>query len=208
MDSPTDLDTDDFIATTMRRVADSAVPRPSEPVRPPTWRRRRAAPLLVAAAAAVVVGGVLVALALDGPDTAPDGVPAGTPPATCTLDYSPQPLPTWARSGFTPPDQPVSYVLGDRGDMVAVVWGTHHPLVAPPRSDGTTNKILWVARVGAADGPLDIRSTLAGTGKTVTRTVEPAPGPSGIDLPSPGCWSLDLTWGSHHDHLMLGYAAR
>jgi hypothetical protein len=91
--------------------------------------------------------------------------------------------------------------------MAAIVWDPHHPLVAPP-ADDRNNKILWVARVGAAEGPLRIRATLASTGQTVTRTVGAAPGPSTVDLPVAGCWSLDLTWGGHRDHLVLGYAAR
>ena len=98
------------------------------------------------------------------------------------------------------------YVLGDKGDMAAIVWAPRNPLAAPPVPD-KNNKILWVARVGGADGPLQIRAALEGTRETVTRKVDPAPGPSIIDLPSPGCWSVDLTWGNHHDHMLLGYAS-
>lgn len=90
--------------------------------------------------------------------------------------------------------------------MAAIVWATKHPLAAPPVAD-KNNKILWVARVGAAEGPLQIQATLVETGQTVTRRVEPAPGPSIIDLPSPGCWSFDLAWGRHHDHMQLGYVS-
>lgn len=90
--------------------------------------------------------------------------------------------------------------------MAAIVWGSHQPLVVPPAPD-KNNKILWVARVGSVAGPLQLRATLASTGQTVTRTIGPAPGPSIVDLPTPGCWSFDLTWGSHHDHLRLGYAS-
>lgn len=95
------------------------------------------------------------------------------------------------------------YVLSDKGDMAAIVWASHRPLTAPAMA-GRNNKILWVARVGF--GPLHIRAALEGTRQTATRTVEPAPGPSVIDVPSPGCWSFDLTWGGHHDHLRLRYA--
>lgn len=98
------------------------------------------------------------------------------------------------------------YVLSDNGDMAAIVWAKRHPLAAPPVAD-KNNKILWVARVGAAQGPLEIRAVLEGMGQTVSRTVDPAPGPSIIDLPSPGCWSFYLTWGSHHDHLQLAYVS-
>jgi hypothetical protein len=95
------------------------------------------------------------------------------------------------------------YVLSDKGDMAAILWDTLEPLAAPPVA-GKNNKILWVARVGAG-APLRIRAALEGTGRTVTRSVDPAPGPSIIDLPSPGCWSFDLTWGGNRDHLELEY---
>jgi hypothetical protein len=96
------------------------------------------------------------------------------------------------------------YVLSDRGDIVAILWATHDPLVVPPAAD-RNNKILWVSRLGWTLGaPLQIHAALAD--RTVTRTVDGGPGPSIIDLPASGCWSLDLTWGNNHDHLDLGYA--
>jgi hypothetical protein len=97
------------------------------------------------------------------------------------------------------------YVLGDRGDIVAVLWAEDDPLVVPPARD-RNNKILWVARVGS--GSLHIRARLGGSGRAVRRTVGGGPGPSIIDLPRPGCWSLDLHWGEDRDRLWLGYAPR
>ncbi len=94
------------------------------------------------------------------------------------------------------------YVLGDGGDIVAILWADHNPLQVPPAAD-RNNKILWVSRVGSGD--LNVRATLECSGKTVTRSVSGGPGPSIIDLPSPGCWSFDLTWGTRHDHLQLEY---
>lgn len=61
--------------------------------------------------------------------------------------------------------------------------------------------------VGEAHAPLRIQATRTGTGQAVTRTVNGGLGPSIIDLPVPGCWSLGLTWGNHHDHLQLRYAS-
>lgn len=123
---------------------------------------------------------------------------------TCRTDYTSRPLPAWARAGFTPSSTPMPYVLSDRGDMVAILWAAHDPLVAPPAAD-RNNKILWVSRVGGTPGtPLLIHATLAD--RTVTHTVDGGPGPSIIDLPAPGCWSLDLTWGNNHDHVDVGYA--
>ena len=97
------------------------------------------------------------------------------------------------------------YVLGDRGQIVAILWADHDPLVVPPAAD-RNNKILWVARAGSG-GSLRIDAHLLGAGRSVTRTVDGGPGPSIIDLPEPGCWSLDLTWGRQHDHLQLEYAS-
>jgi hypothetical protein len=205
------MDIDEFVATTMRRVAASAVPPPGEaPTAAPT--RRWLPPLLVASAAvvvAVIVAAASVIGSHRGAGPRAEGRATGSPRpvSVCRVDYPAMVLPAWARAGFTPPDQPVPFVLGDRGDMAAIVWDSHHPLVAPPARD-KGNKILWVARVGATAGPLRIRATLASTGQTVSRTVATAPGPSIIDLPRAGCWSFDLRWGSHQDHLVLGYATR
>lgn len=96
------------------------------------------------------------------------------------------------------------HVLGDSGDIVAVLWANHDPLVVPPIKD-RNNKILWVSRTPGS--PLQIRATLAGSDQTATRTIANGPGPSIIDLPAVGCWSFDLTWGDHHDHLRLEYVA-
>jgi len=133
---------------------------------------------------------------------------AATADQACRADFTPRTLPSWARTGFTPPTSPMPYVLGDRGDIVAILWATHAPLVVPPATD-RNNKILWVSRVSwSAGSPLRIRATLADSGRTATRTVDGGPGPSIIDLPAPGYWSLDLTWGDHHDHLQLEYVPR
>lgn len=139
------------------------------------------------------------------------GLPSPGPPSRsadgglCRSDYVPAVLPTWARIGFTPPTEPMPYVLGDNGDIVAILWAEHDPLQVPPAAD-RNNKILWVSRVGA--GAPNIRATLESSGQTVTRSVPDGPGPSIIDLPAPGCWSFDLTWGTGHDRIRLEYVSR
>jgi hypothetical protein len=210
------MDTDEFIATTMRRVAASAVAPTGEEFTPAPGRRR-IAPLTGAGAiagAAVAAVTILAVATLDhghhssvGPTSPTTSTFTPSTVAGCRVDYPSKLLPRWARAGFTPAATSMPFVLGDRGDIAAIVWASHHPLVAPP-SATRNNKILWVARVGASEGPLRIRATSASTGHTVTRTVQAAPGPSIIDLPSGGCWSFDLRWGSHQDHLVLGYAPR
>ena len=96
------------------------------------------------------------------------------------------------------------HVISDRGDIVAILWAEHDPLQVPPAAD-RNNKILWVSRVGRGD--LLIRATLMSSDETVTRSVAGGPGPSIIDLPSPGCWSFNLTWGAQHDHMQLEYVS-
>ncbi len=122
----------------------------------------------------------------------------------CAADVVHGPLPPWARSGFDPPGQDVTYALGESGDIVAVLFG--YPLMAEPGPD-RANKILWVGRVlgeGLAD--LVINAT-SDTGATMADTVSGGPGPSIIDVPSAGCWTFDLQWGGHRDAMTLPFDA-
>ena len=97
------------------------------------------------------------------------------------------------------------YVLGDHGNIVAILWADRDPLRSPPLAN-RSNKILWVAKAFTAlPGPLRIMATLDGTGTTATRQVTGGPGPSIINLPHSGCWSFALSWGSARDHLDLRY---
>jgi len=124
---------------------------------------------------------------------------AGQPPVS--------PLPVWARSGFSPADQAMPHVMGEAGNIVAILWASRDALHSPPRPD-RNNKILWVSRIPlAAPDPLVIKATLAGSTRTVTVSVPGGPGPSIIDLPAPGCWTLHLSWSAHTDELKLHYAA-
>jgi hypothetical protein len=112
------------------------------------------------------------------------------------------PLPNWARSGFSG-DTRMAHVMGDGGAIVAVLFGD--PLVAH-RADDKANKILWVAKDGAAGpGDLVIDASLDGSGETARRSVEGGPGPSIVDLPRAGCWRLTLTWPGHTDTMDLTY---
>jgi len=120
---------------------------------------------------------------------------AGQPPVS--------PLPVWARSGFTPPDIAMPHVLGAAGNIVAILWATPSALHVPPLP-GRPNKILWVSRVFSS-GPMTIRATLAGSTRTATAYLPGGPGPSHVNVPVPGCWTLHLSWGGHTDQLSLRY---
>ena len=119
---------------------------------------------------------------------------AGQPPVS--------PLPVWARSGFTPPDIAVPHVMGAAGNIVAILWATPNALHAPALPN-RANKILWVPRVSS--GPMTIRATLAGGTRTATVNLPDGPGPSYVNMPAPGCWTMHLSWAGHTDQLSLRY---
>jgi hypothetical protein len=52
---------------------------------------------------------------------------------------------------------------------------------------------------------LKIHATLDGTSTVANRHVDGGPGPSIIDLPKAGCWTLDLRWSGHTDTVRLEY---
>ncbi|MET8371456.1 hypothetical protein ABZU42_17225 [Micromonospora profundi] len=145
---------------------------------------------------------VLLAGCTTGQSATPDG-----PGATgCGSRVETGTLPDWADAGFSG-DARAPHVLGAKGDIAAVLFG--HPL-AQVRQDGSSNKILWVARTStdALSAPLTITATLDGTDTRVIREVAGGPGPSIIDLPRAGCWRLELRWAGRTDTMDLVYAER
>ena len=133
--------------------------------------------------------------------TAPTESIAGSCPAVVQTGS----LPTWARGGFTPANQTIAHVVGAKGDIAGVLFG--FPLTSPPRAD-RSNKILWASRPQVEVGSdLKIHATLDGTSTVANRKVEGGPGPSIVDLPKPGCWTLDLQWSGHTDTIRLNYVA-
>jgi hypothetical protein len=118
-------------------------------------------------------------------------------------------LPTWARAGFTPPSVAMPHVLGSHGDIVAVLWARHDPLVTPT-PPGRANKILWVSKLSVGSSlEITARQLIGGiaVGAVQRRTVLGGPGPSTIDMPTAGCWQFTLRWSGHLDTLNLPYAA-
>ncbi|MGN9914417.1 hypothetical protein ACTMTJ_43485 [Phytohabitans sp. LJ34] len=156
------------------------------------------------------VAAVLVLAACDS--TQPAAAPQTSAPApaaaveslpNCAADVPSRVLPEWARTGFSEKEPRMPYVLGERGDIVAIIFG--YPLHQPPLPD-RSNKILWVSRAPLETGsPLVIEGRLDGVGEVTTREVGGGPGPSIIDLPRPGCWHLDLKWSGHTDTMRLTY---
>ena len=104
------------------------------------------------------------------------------------------------------------HVLGAQGDIVAVLWSWPAVLHSPPLAT-TSNKILWVSRVTVTvPSVLDITAQrmagLSRVGAPEARQVPGGPGPSIINMPSPGCWRFTLRWSVHVDSLDLQYSSR
>jgi hypothetical protein len=118
-------------------------------------------------------------------------------------------LPTWARGGFSDPSTRMPHVLGRSQRIVAILFG--YPLLSPP-SPRRNNKILWVAHRTPNASALKIRAQrMSGSstlGAPATRKVSGGPGPSVVNLPSPGCWRLTLSWSGRVDNLDLRYQQR
>jgi hypothetical protein len=165
-------------------------------------RRRRRVVTGLATAAAVAAVAVTVPVVLGSGRPGRDA-PATDATASCADPVPSRVLPDWARTGFSDPRPRMPYVLGEKGDIVAILFG--QPLTAPPSRDHN-NKILWVSR--ESDGSsLRITAELADGSATATRVVDGGPGPSIIDLPSPGCWHLTLRWGTRTDTMNLAFVA-
>lgn len=97
--------------------------------------------------------------------------------------------PAWAQSGWIPPSGPswpVRWALGTPGEAVAYMFAVELVAGSSPRSDGSSNKVLWIVR-----SP----KTFVVEGHPLGRsqpTVSAEGGPSIIDVPSAGCWSFQL----------------
>jgi hypothetical protein len=156
----------------------------------------RIAPLIAAGALAVVAA------------SAPAGGPSPAPACRSVVHHGV--LPVWARTGFSDPRPRMAHVLGRSGEIAALVFG--YPLRSPPAKD-RGNKVLWVSR-RAVEPLSDLRihaQRMDGrrrVGQPVTRVVRGGPGPSGINLPAPGCWRLTLRWSGRTDELDLQYVRR
>jgi hypothetical protein len=169
-------------------------------------RRQRTMTAVGAVALVVAVPAVVLGVTRSGAQDAVTPVPAASSPVPpmsdgCTGPVPERLVPEWARTGFSEPEPREPLVLGERGDIVAILFGG--TLHAPPAAD-RNNKILWVSRVSGA-GSLVIDATLVGGTETARREVEGGPGPSYADLPRAGCWQLRLSWGGHVDTMRLRY---
>jgi hypothetical protein len=177
-------------------------------------RRRRRRWIRGTGAVLLAVAGVTTWVLADGP-AGTQRTAGGTAARPATADACASAvvygsLPVWARAGFSPPSLAMPYVLGARGDIAAVLWARHDPLVMPT-PPGRNNKILWVSKLPVPIGStLQISARLLSGGTAVgpvqRRAVAGGPGPSLIDMPSAGCWQFTLRWSGHTDTVDLAYA--
>jgi hypothetical protein len=116
-------------------------------------------------------------------------------------------LPPWARTGFSDPRPKMPHIVGRSHEIAAVIFG--YPLLSPP-AETRANKILWVSRRTVKPlSDLRIRAQrMRGSrpvGHHVVRVIRGGPGPSYVNLPTPGCWRLTLRWSGRSDQLDLQY---
>lgn len=145
--------------------------------------------------------GLLAGCAASPPPVAPLPGAGGAETAFVCSQPIVSPLPVWARTGFTPPDQPVAHVLSAEGHIVAVPFGW--PLRSK-QPEGRSNKVLWVADRDEG-GPMTIDARRESDPGPVHRELPDGPGPSTVDLPGQGCWRLDLSWPGGRDRIYLEY---
>jgi hypothetical protein len=128
---------------------------------------------------------------------------AATDPARCVpaaIHNGAPPRWTAAAWSDSSPDFRVPYALAS-GDAAAAFFFARNLRAGHP--ENPSNKVLWIVRFPRDGHPLEITARLGRDPAKVVRTSWPAdssPGeiyPSGVDLPKPGCWHLELTWGSH-----------
>jgi hypothetical protein len=116
---------------------------------------------------------------------------AGGCAGTVLTDAEP---PQWSQGGWKVAKGtawPVPWALGSGGDAVAFVFATELVAGGSPRIDGTSNKVLWVAKDYPPNFVVEgLPPDKSGPG------ISMAGGPSTMDVPTPGCWMFRLLWGT------------
>jgi hypothetical protein len=198
------MDFDEQLSTAMRSSVETLSPPVTDLVAAGLERgrrlRRRRRLTRGALAAAVVVALAGAAVVRDDSSTTSTTAADGT--AACRSMVLTGALPVWARDGFSDAEPAAPHVMSAHGVMTAILSGA--TLSSPPAAD-RNNKILWVARVPSAAGPLRIDAVREGTTTHVRREVAGGPGPSILDLPQPRCWHLSPRWRAQRDAIDLVY---
>ena len=115
---------------------------------------------------------------------------AGGCDGTVLTDAEP---PAWAQGGWSHKKGdpwPVPWAMGSGGDAVAFLFAIHLVAGGSPRSDGSSNKILWVVQDPVVSDFFVRAHPLASSGPLI----EVAGGPSIVDAPTQGCWTFQVSW--------------
>ncbi|MDH2427401.1 hypothetical protein [Sphaerisporangium sp. TRM90804] len=100
------------------------------------------------------------------------------------------------------------FVVGREGDVLGYLF-TRKLRAGKPTNP--YNKILWYVRLPRGTDDLRYEGRPRGRSEPVVQGSFPpnsGPGeiyPSSIDVPAPGCWTFELTWGRNHDTIDLLY---
>jgi hypothetical protein len=116
------------------------------------------------------------------------------------------PPPRWTVAAWadSSPGFRVPYSLAT-GDVAGAFFFA--PRLRAGHPNNPSNKVLWIVGSPRDGNALDITARLGRDPARVVRISLPAdssPGeiyPSDVDLPTPGCWRLELAWGRHRASL-------
>jgi len=152
---------------------------------------------------ALAAAAALFLAACGGSSTTSRSTTVGTAVAPCVpAAIHNGPPPRWTATAWSDssPGFRMPYSLSS-GDAAAAFWFA--PRLRAGHPQNPSNKVLWVVRFPRNAHPLQVTARFGGDQAQVVRAIFPAdssPGeiyPSDIDLPQPGCWRLELAWGSH-----------
>jgi hypothetical protein len=155
---------------------------------------RRTMVLTAAALLAVSCAGAGPTVAPNSASASPSAIGSHTTSAGCagTEVSTGLGLPPWAESGG---GGNIPWAVGRPPEVVGVLFATE--LVAKgERPDGSTNKILWLTRGPVASSQLTLRARPANAATPIVtlRFAGYQQFPSIVDLPTPGCWQIDISW--------------
>jgi hypothetical protein len=109
--------------------------------------------------------------------------------------------PSWSAAAWSSssPDFRVPYALAS-GDTAGAFFFADPLRAGHP--ENPSNKVLWIVDAPRNGHPLRIVARRPDSSQTVRMQfpADSGPGeiyPSGVDLPSAGCWKLSLAWGAH-----------
>jgi hypothetical protein len=161
----------------------------------------------------VLLSLVAISLGCSGGTATPAAVSSAPPaPTSCTGTVTAQGgvPPGWVdvAGGHNNPAG-VPFTMDQSQSVAGFVFG--YPLRAG-HPENPANKILWVVRLPRGGSDLTVTAHPLGATTPVVKVVQPAdsgPGeiyPSVVDVPTAGCWVLNLAWGSHRAVLALAYS--